>query len=56
LRDGKAIPLSSIDEEMCRHFDVSPDPGCYFSLWYDVIGYRLATGNSWDEITQLIRA
>lgn len=54
LRDGKAIPLSSIDEEMCRHFDVTPDPGCYFSLWYDVIGYQLATGNSWDEIRKLL--
>ena len=54
LRDGKAVPLSSIDEEMCRHFDVTPDPVRYFSLWYDVIGYQLATGNSWDEIRKLL--
>jgi hypothetical protein len=54
LRDGKAVPLSSIDEEMCRHFDVPLDPVRYFSMWYDVIGYQLAMGNSWDAVRTFI--
>jgi hypothetical protein len=54
LRDGEAVPLASIDEEMCRHFVVTCDTVRYFSSWYDVIGFELSMGRSWSEIRDFL--
>ncbi len=50
LRDGAAVPLSEIDEEMCRHFEEHCDPEVYFRDWYSSIGYDLAMGRSFEQI------
>ncbi len=50
LRDGAAVPLSEIDEEMCRHLGEPCDPNRYFREWYDLIGYDLAMGRSFEQI------
>ncbi len=50
LRDGAAVPLAQIDEEMCRHFGAACDADRYFHGWYDAIGYDLAAGDSFDQI------
>lgn len=50
LRAGVAVPLSQVDEEMCRHFNVPCDPELYFEDWYIRVGYDLAQGHSFDEI------
>jgi hypothetical protein len=50
LRGGAAVPLSDVDEEMCRHFDAPCDAKHYFEDWYDVIGFDLAGGRSFAEI------
>ena len=50
LRDGVAIPLAAVDEEMCRHFEAPCHPTRYYESWYDTIGYGLAQGRSFDEI------
>jgi hypothetical protein len=50
IRDGDAVPLSQVDEEMCRHFDAECHPTCYFEGWHDAIGFFLATGRTFDQI------
>ena len=50
IRNGKAVPLVKIDEEMCLHFGEPCDPDRYFRCWYDCIGYDLAAGRSFEEI------
>jgi len=56
LRDGVAVPLATIDEEMCRHFDEPCHPTRYCECWYDVIGYGLAMGQSFDQIRSQIKS
>jgi hypothetical protein len=46
----KAAALSQVDDAMCAHFQVEPDPVRYYHWWFDSIGYRLATGKTFDEI------
>lgn len=50
MRNGAAVPLNQIDEEMCRHFEVACHPVRYFEGWYDTIGFLLATGKTFDQI------
>ena len=50
LRNGNAVPLNTIDEEMCRHFGAPCHEKHYFEGWYDFIGYELARGQSFAEI------
>lgn len=50
LRDGVAVPLAQIDDEMCKHFDVEPHPARYYGSWYDAIGWELAHGRPFDQI------
>lgn len=50
LRDGVAVTLATIDEEMCRHFGAQCDPVRYYEAWYDAIGWELAMGRSFDQI------
>jgi hypothetical protein len=50
LRDGKAVPLSTVDEELCKHFGAECHPIRYYEAWYDCVGYGLASGHSFDKI------
>lgn len=52
-RGGVAVPLATIDEEMCRHFDEPCDPDRYFRAWYACIGWDLAMGRSFEEIKKI---
>ena len=49
---GEATPknLALIDDDMCSHFGVTPNPRTYFNGWFDSIGLRLAMGHSLAEI------
>lgn len=49
-RDGAAVPLNQVDEEMCRYFNAACHPTRYFEGWYDTIGFFLATGKTFDQI------
>lgn len=42
--------LVVVDNEMCAHFGASPDPVRYFEAWFDIIGFRLATGYSFVDM------
>jgi hypothetical protein len=50
LRDGIAISLNEIDEELCRYFKEPCHKTRYYEAWYDTIGYGLAAGQSFDQI------
>jgi hypothetical protein len=54
VRHGETepTPLAKIDDEMCAFFGEHPDPVKYHAAWYDIIGFRLALGKSWQEIEQ----
>jgi len=49
----KAGPVSfvEIDEEICKHFGVEPEPlgGRYYYEWYESIGFRLAIGKTLEQ-------
>ena len=49
---GSALPASftSIDEAMCAAFNTPVHPTQYYRQWYDIVGFSLALGNSWELI------
>jgi hypothetical protein len=49
---GKTEPalLTSVDEAICNHFGAPVDPVKYYFGWFDCIGFRLATGSSFDKM------
>ena len=46
------VVLDKIDDEMCAHFGVSPDPIKYLNRWVDSIGFRLAIGKTFAQIRE----
>lgn len=46
------VVLNTIDNEMCAYFGVTPDQERYYCYWYDIIGFKLALGKSWDQIKE----
>lgn len=48
--DAGPVPLTVLDEEICEARGATPDPVRYHDYWFDSIGWRQATGMSWDEI------
>lgn len=56
VRDGSAVPLVQVDEEMCRHFGEPCDSDRYFRAWYATIGYDLAMGRTFEEIRAIYSA
>lgn len=54
LRDDAPVSLNAIDEELCRHFGADCHPKHYYKNWYDIIGYDLAMGRTFDEIKHLL--
>lgn len=55
-RDGQAVGLVQIDEEMCRHFGEPCHPERWFRAWYDCIGFDLAAGKSFAEVRAIYAA
>lgn len=39
--------LSTVDEAICAHVGVEPDPKYYYRSWVDTIGLSLACGKDW---------
>lgn len=48
-----ACRFCDVDDEMCAHFGVTPDPVKYYLGWYDVIGLGIALGQSWDKMRDI---
>lgn len=49
------VKLNTIDEEMCKHFGAPVDEVKYHCGWFDSIGFRLATGKTWEDIRKEFR-
>lgn len=47
---GTSTAFNAIDEELCAHFNKPVHDTQYLAGWYDYIGFRAATGSSWQEI------
>ena len=46
------VPLNTIDEEMCKHFNVPVHPNWYYKEWYNTVGFSLAMGLTFAEIRE----
>ena len=44
--------FSAIDDAMCAHFGVQPDAARYYRYWYDIEGFGLAMGRTFDDMRQ----
>ena len=52
LRNGNAVSLQQIDDEMRIAFNAPSSDSEWYLGWYDVIGLYLACGKDWDWIEQ----
>ena len=48
--DKGPVKLDQIDQEMCDHFKEPCDPKKWYCWWYDIIGFKLAMGKTFDQI------
>ena len=56
-RKGHTEPttLQAIDAELCQNLDLPFSENKWACGWYDLIGFSLACGRSFDEITDAIK-
>jgi len=48
--DPSAGPVRLVEiDEICKHFNEIPDPVKYYWSWYDIIGFNLAMGESFED-------
>lgn len=50
IKNGEAVDLNAVDEELCQHFGEEVHPVRYFEAWFDCVGSLLAAGRSFDEV------
>ena len=50
--DGAAEVLQTVDKLLCEHFQVEVHAKYWFHDWYDFVGFKLACGESFEEIRQ----
>jgi hypothetical protein len=51
-RDSKTPTVFQvIDAELCQNLGLEFDDKHWTYAWYDIIGFKLATGNSYEQIT-----
>lgn len=44
------VILAKLDDDLRVHFKQPPDESKYLWFWYDVIGFKLAMGESYEDI------
>lgn len=49
---GEAIPFNLVDDLMRQDLDAPADTRNWYLNWYDIIGFALATGATWDQIAE----
>jgi hypothetical protein len=49
------VPFNQIDDEICAHMGITPDPDKYYLGWYNIIGLALACGQSFPQIINSLR-
>ena len=51
--ETKPSTFVAIDEALCAHFGVTPDPNLYYRSWYDIEGLGLAMGYDWNKLREI---
>lgn len=51
-KTGEAEVLARIDEMLCAHLGVPIDPKEWVYSWYDIIGFSLAMGRTFEDLRQ----
>jgi hypothetical protein len=54
--DGEAEKLNVIDDKVREHFGAPPDDKKYYLHWYDLIGFHLAMGRTFEAIIEELTA
>jgi hypothetical protein len=49
-RTGQVVPLEEVDKELCAMLGVEVHPKRWVEYWYDIIGFQLACGKTWEEL------
>ena len=44
--------LTEVDNAICAHFGVEPDPVQWYNYWYVTVGFFLAMGKDYDYIVR----
>jgi len=57
-RRGETVPasLAQVDSAICQALELTWDPKHWAYGWYDYIGFKLASGRTFQQITDDIRA
>lgn len=50
IETGKPKDFAELDNEMCAHFGIEPNPDRWLMDWCNFIGLSLAMGETFDEI------
>lgn len=53
LRDGAAVPLCKVDEEICNMLHVDVHERNWVHGWFDTVGLMLALGKSFAEVREI---
>ena len=53
LRNGTPVNLVDVDKEMCKAFGAECDPDKWYRSWYNIIGFGLALGRTWDDLREI---
>ena len=54
IGSGEPVVLNRLDETLCTFLGVDVHPTRYVEDWFDVIGFRLAMGDSFEEILEYL--
>ena len=46
------VTLQSVDEAMCKHFNMPCDEKLWFRNWNNWLGFSLAVGRTFDQIRE----
>lgn len=54
-KNGKVVDPIVIDEQICKHLNITPDPVEYVDDWWDWVGMVLISGKTIQEYSQKIK-
>lgn len=52
-QNGEMVDFLAIDKMLCEQFKVECDKKEWFHQWYDLVGFSLAAGLTWDTIRDI---
>lgn len=49
------VSFNLIDEEMCKHFGVKADAETYHAYWYEIFGFAISLGQTFERKREFAR-